>query len=325
MTISLPTNRRGAPRRAADALEVALVNLMPDAAFEESERQFGDLVTAGAGTLPVRLTYYAITEVPRRDDVLAVVAARYRDISELGERRPDALVVTGTEPRCANLPEEAIWSRLSALFRWAEAAGVSIFSSCLASHALLLALDGVERRPLADKMSGVFPQWVDPDDPLTRGMGDVVCPHSRWNEVPVEALQLRGYRVVLGSADVGWSVAVRDGTGVTMLVQGHPEYDPATLLREYRRDVRRFLEGLQVAYPPTPVGYLDAEGVGLLELFRLAATSRGADAALVESFPFDLCVEHIGAQWRGPMERLVGNWLSEVARRAASRVATAAG
>lgn len=118
---------------------------------------------------------------------------------------------------------------------------------------------------------------------------------------------------------------MRDGTGVTMLVQGHPEYDPATLLREYRRDVRRFLEGLQVAYPPTPVGYLDAEGVGLLELFRLAATSRGADAALVESFPFDLCVEHIGAQWRGPMERLVGNWLSEVARRAASRVATAAG
>jgi homoserine O-succinyltransferase/O-acetyltransferase len=323
MTISLPTLRRGPRPPAARAVEVALVNLMPDGAFEEAERQFGGLVTAGAGTLPVRLSHYAITETPRGDDVLAVVASRYLDISELDEHPPDALVVTGTEPSCARLPEEAIWSRLRTLFRWAEGAGVSIFSSCLASHAALLALDGVERRPLAAKLTGVFPQWVHPTDPLTSGMHDVVCPHSRLNEVSVEALQLHGYRVLIGSSEVGWSVAVREVRGVTMLVQGHPEYDAVTLLREYRRDVRRFLEGVQDAYPPTPVGYLDADGVGLLELFKLAATSRGANAGLMESFPFHLCAQHICADWRGPMERLVGNWLHEVARRAADRLSPA--
>jgi homoserine O-succinyltransferase/O-acetyltransferase len=323
MTISLPAFRRGPRRPAALGIEVALLNLMGDGAFEEAERQFGDLVTRGAGALPVRLSHYAITETPRCDEVAAVVRERYRDVAELDERRLDALVVTGTEPRCANLPEEAIWSRLKMLFRWAEVAGVSIFSSCLASHAALLALDGIERRPLAAKLSGVFAQWVHPHDPLTRGVADVVCPHSRLNEVPVEALQLHGYRVLVGSAEVGWTVAVREGTGLNMLVQGHPEYDPATLLREYRRDVRRFLEGPGAAYPPTPVGYLDAEGVGLLELFKLAATSRGADASLMESFPFQLCAEHICADWKGPMERLVGNWLNEVARRAANGMATA--
>jgi len=323
MTISFPILRRGWRRGIGTTVEVALVNLMPDAAFKETERQFADLVTAVAGTLPFRLSYYAITDTPRRDDVRARVRARYRDIDELDAPAPDALIVTGTEPRCAHLPEEDVWARLSGLFGWAEATGVSLFSSCMASHVALLALDGVERRALPAKLSGVFPQWVHPSHPLTRGLDDVACPHSRLNEVPVEALPLHGYRVLVGSPEVGWSVAVREGGGVTMLVQGHPEYDSTTLLREYRRDVRRFLEGVQEDYPPTPVGYLDADGVGLLELFRLAATSRGADGSLMDSFPFHLCTQHICADWKGPMERLVGNWLHEVARRAAARWATA--
>lgn len=319
MTILVPARHRARPRAGADALDVALVNLMPDAAFEESERQFVGLVRAGAGKLPVRLSHYAMTETPRRDDVSAIVRARYDDISKLEAHRPDALVVTGTEPRCATLPEEDIWERLSALLRWAEGNGVSIFSSCLASHAALLALDGVERRPLRAKLSGVFGQWVHPRDPITRGVEHVVCPHSRLNEVPVETLELRGYRVLVGSPEVGWTVAVREAAGITMLMQGHPEYDDVTLLREYRRDVRRFLEGTQDTYPPTPVGYLDADGTGMLELFRLAATCPAAGPSLMESFPFHLCAEHICADWKGPMERLVGNWLQEVARRSAAR------
>ncbi len=317
MTIALPARRRTLRRSTSVRLEVALVNLMPDAAFEEAERQFSDLVTGGAGPLAVHISRYALTEIPRSNEVAGVVRSRYRDLSRLFKDRPHAVVVTGTEPRCAQLPEEEIWQRLSTLYRWAESSGTAVLSSCLASHAALLALDGVGRRPLPAKLSGVFAQWVHPRHPLTEGVAGVACPHSRLNEVPVEALELRGYRVLVGSAEVGWSVAMRDRGCLSVLCQGHPEYDATTLLREYRRDVRRYLEGVGV-YPPTPVGYLDPEGVGLLELFKLAANTSGADPSLMESFPFHLCAEHICAHWKGPMERLVGNWLREVARRAAT-------
>ncbi len=316
MTIALPARQLTSRRTRVEVVEVALVNLMPDAAFEESERQFCGLVHAAAGRLPVRISHYAMTETARREDVAAIVARRYRDIAALEGHPPNALVVTGTEPRCATLPEEGIYQRLSSLLRWAERRGVSIFSSCLSSHAALLALDGIERRPLAAKLSGVFPQWVRPGDPITKDVFDVSCPHSRLNEVPVQTLERRGYRVLVGSREVGWSVATRERAGITLLMQGHPEYDDATLLREYRRDVRRFLEKAAPAYPATPVGYLDQDGVGLLELFKLAATADGVGPAIMERFPFHLCAEHICADWRGPMERLVGNWLREVARRA---------
>jgi homoserine O-succinyltransferase/O-acetyltransferase len=38
---------------------------------------------------------------------------------------------------------------------------------------------------------------------------------------------------------------VKYNRSLFVLLQGHPEYDSATLLREYRRDVGRFLRRLR--------------------------------------------------------------------------------
>ena len=52
---------------------------------------------------------------------------------------------------------------------------------------------------------------------------------------------------------VGWSVITRaDGGTEVVLVQGHPEYDPSSLLREYHRDARRYVLASGTMSPASP-------------------------------------------------------------------------
>ena len=61
--------------------------------------------------------------------------------------------------------------------------------------------------------------------------------------------------------------AKQDGS-FFLFFQGHPEYDADTLLREYRRDVARFLGGERDDYPAMPHGYFDAEAARAGRGFR---------------------------------------------------------
>lgn len=298
-------------------LEVALVNNMPDAAFQATERQFRHLLAAAAGDRPVRLRLTSLPGPDRGGVVRQELDARYESLDALRRRPPDALVVTGSEPRCRDLREETTWTALSSLLGWAEDATQSVALSCLAAHGALLATDGIERRRLPRKLSGVFSQWADEAHPLTRDVGPVPCPHSRLHDVPPSALEEAGYRVLVGSQAVGWSVAVRDGACLRLLLQGHPEYDATTLLREYRRDVRRYLAGETDDYPDLPTGYLTEAAVARLEAFRRRALGRTAPRP--EAFPFEACAAGLVASWRPPMVRLLANWLVEVATRKAGQ------
>ena len=50
--------------------------------------------------------------------------------------------------------------------------------------------------------------------------------------------------------------------------QGHPEYAAETLLKEYRRDIKRFVRRERETYPSLPHGYFSASAVELLTDFR---------------------------------------------------------
>ena len=310
------------PSGSEPTLRLALVNNMPDAAFDDTERQFLDLLEAGSADWTVVVDGYVL---PGRGQ--GGVARGYRPVERLYERPPDGLIVTGTEPRRASLPAEPYWEALADLLRWADGAVPSMLLSCLAAHAALLVLDGVERTALDSKRSGVFAQAVDHRHRLMRGMDDLPLPHSRYNDVPAATLAAHGYALLASSPDVGWSVAARDdGACLVVLAQGHPEYSPDTLLREYRRDVRRFLQGTTAVYPALPGGYLDRAGEGLLEAFagQAAAVMDAAGApgavSLMEAFPFDEAARHVRGGWRPSAERIVANWLEEIATRTRASV-----
>src|SRR2546425_12339871 len=88
-----------------NCINIGLVNNMPDAALEATERQFLALLDAAADGIVVRLTAYALPDVPRSDLGHRHVSRFYSSIGDLWDSHLDGLIVTGTEPRAQNLME----------------------------------------------------------------------------------------------------------------------------------------------------------------------------------------------------------------------------
>ena len=304
---------------AGDCIEIGLVNNMPDAALEATERQFVSLIEAGAQDLRVRLRLFSLPGVPRGERGQRHLAASYRGLDELRGSRLDALIVTGTEPRAASLPDEPYWRPLAELIDWAERHTISTVWSCLAAHAAVLHLDGLARRPLAEKCFGVFDCTAAVDHPLIAGARRLAVPHSRWNELREDELAARGYDVLTRSAQAGVDAFARQGRSLFVFFQGHPEYDAASLLGEYRRDFGRYLRRERDTCPALPHGYFDAVTAAELGLLRARAlVDRRED--LLAAFPLAAAERGLRAGWRAPAERLYRNWLIQVATRKARRL-----
>ena len=141
-------------RLDGEAITVGLINNMPDAALEATERQFADLIGAAAGTTPRA----AEALCDPRGAAFRIDAARDRRAlsrrgGTLGHANLDGLIVTGAEPRTKNLKDEAYWRTLTQVVDWARDNTASTIWSCLAAHAAVLHADGIERRLLPEKLS----------------------------------------------------------------------------------------------------------------------------------------------------------------------------
>jgi homoserine O-succinyltransferase len=292
----------------ADVLDIGLVNNMPDAALDATERQFRALLDAAAVDFAVRLTLYTLPEVPRTDFGRRQVS-RYASFDDLWHRQHDGLIVTGAEPQAADLKDEPFWGSLTRLLEWAERNTHSTVLSCLAAHAGILHIDGIARRPLGDKRFGIFECVRVSDHPLTEAAPSVLqMPHSRWNEIPEEALLACGYRVLTRSEDAGVDAFVKQRKSLFVFFQGHPEYEAVTLLLEYRRDIGRFLRGERDTYPPMPHGYFDEETAGDLTSLRERAMVDRREELLSE-FPTAAAAGKVTNTWRSTAESLYRNWL----------------
>jgi len=298
--------------RGRNCLTIGLVNNMPDAACEATERQFLDLLRAATGNAIVRLKLFSIADVPRAEAARQELAARYRDIADLWDAPLDGLIVTGTEPRAANLQDEPYWSALSGLVDWARANTTSTIWSCLAAHAAVLHSDGVGRQPLDEKLSGVFDCQAVGDHSLLDAVGPPLrVPHSRLNDLPEAALRACGYRVLSRSATAGVDAFVKDDgdSPLFLFFQGHPEYETDSLLREYRRDVGRFLRGERASYPQPPQDYFNSSATFLADDFRTRAMGeRRGD--LVGDFPMERLASGIENSWRNAATGLYRNWIN---------------
>jgi homoserine O-succinyltransferase/O-acetyltransferase len=309
---------RAAPARPRtdriETIDIGLINNMPDAALEQTERQFIGLLSAAAGERRIRVKLFSLAEVVRAGAARERVQQRYAPIEELWDGRFDGLIVTGTEPRAPDLREEPYWRTLAKIIDWAEANTRSTIWSCLGAHAAVLHTDGIGRHPLPDKCFGLFDCVTAASHPILKGVpARLPMPHSRWNELREAELVAAGYDILTRSAEAGVDAFARRGNSLFVFFQGHPEYEARTLLGEYRRDVRRFLRRERETYPPLPHDYFDADTARLLEAFRTRSLIDRREA-LIETFP--TCSEQsLQAPWRPAAERLMANWLAELTKR----------
>jgi homoserine O-succinyltransferase/O-acetyltransferase len=320
--VPLTARRPGAsPAEAAPALSdraprltVAFVNNMPDGAFNATERQFFGLLEAGSGALGVEVRSYTMDGVPRGERVAARIAENYFPLDTLWESTPDAVIVTGSNPLASRLRQEPYWEDLARVITSFVGRTTSVLLSCLSAHAALDLLDGIPRGSLPSKCTGVFAQELPSGYPLTGGLpAPLVLPHSRLNDVEEEAVRAAGYDVVLGSKAVGWSVVSKQvGATQLVLVQGHPEYDPSSLIREYRRDVGRYVDGTRLEPPCLPVNCVAAADRPALDHLHREVLAGRAGPGEVAAFPFDQMAERADWPWRPLATKLYANWLEGV-------------
>lgn len=319
-TASFASASRPTSRRGVGPIVIGLVNNMPDAALRATEGQFGALLEAASGAQTVRLRLSSLPELPRSTEALGHIGSGYWPLEELLAGPLDALIVTGTEPRAAVLTEEPYWQSFVELLAFAQRHTVTSIWSCLAAHATVLYLDGIERQRLAEKRCGVYEHSILSGHPLLTGVSaPLPMPHSRWNELPPAALRAAGYALLSWSEETGADAFVHEEGSLLLFFQGHPEYEDTTLLKEYRRDVGRYLSGQQPHYPTLPRGYLSPEAAALLAEFREAALA-DRTAALLERFPFARVAAALENRWRGAAIALYRNWLAFIlAARAPTR------
>jgi O-acetylhomoserine (thiol)-lyase len=84
------------------------------------------------------------------------------------------------------------------------------------------------------------------------------APHSRWNDIPRSHWDAAGLRVLAESGRAGVHLATSADGFRIVYFQGHPEYERNSLLKEYKREVGRFIAGELAA--PRPIRALPRRG-----------------------------------------------------------------
>ena len=295
-------------------LHVGLLNMMPDAALEATERQFFRLVGASNPIAQFRVHPFTLDSVPRGPGARAHVARHYETYAELHARGLDALILSGANVTRPDLSQEAFWDELLDVVGWAHEAVTSTLCSCLATHAVLLARHGIRRTPLPAKRWGVYAHAVtDASHPLVSGVNThFEVPHSRGNDVPRDAFEAAGLHVLMASDVAGVQLATSADGFRTVYLQGHPEYDAVSLMKEYKREVARFASREADAWPPFPHGVFDARSAAVLDEYRARTVRALASGTPLPAFPEAHLVPRLRNTWLDSGKSLVGNWLGLV-------------
>jgi homoserine O-succinyltransferase/O-acetyltransferase len=273
----------GHPQNVDVDLTIGLINNMPDGALKATERQFMRLLRRAAGDVRIDFHCFSLPSVRRSQSEKGRLEGQYTDIAEIERLQIDGLIVTGAEPNAATLPQETFWRELTDIVDWARNNTRSTIWSCLAAHAAMLHLDGIERQRIETKCSGIYdcvgvsPHW------LTEGLpSPFKVAHSRLNEVRADDLTANGYQLLSRSLRGGVDSFAKDFGSQFIFFQGHPEYEELSLEREYLRDISRFLSCERDSYPGIPAGYFDAETEQKLAAFAVRAQAERRPALSTE-------------------------------------------
>jgi homoserine O-succinyltransferase len=295
-------------------MHIGLLNMMPDAALEATERQFFRLVGACNQIVQFHVHPFTIEGLSRSPEAQAHIAKYYEPFEKIKRDGLDALIISGANVTHPHLPEEEFWQPLAEVFFWAKENVTSTLCSCLATHAVIQYCYGIERTRLPAKRWGVFShKLTNRTHPLVAEINtrfDV--PHSRFNEIFQSDMERHGIKALAVSKDAGVHLAVSPDGFRIVFFQGHPEYDDISLLKEYKREVLRFYRGERDDYPPFPENYFNDAVQQILVRYEQVARSAKQNGQRLEEFPENLILEHIDNTWSDTAKAVFNNWLGKI-------------
>lgn len=306
----------GAVSQDIRELHIGLLNMMPDAALQVTERQFIRLAGSASQIVQLYVHPFTVPGLDRSPETQAYIDAHYEPFEQLQAEGLDALILSGANVSSPTLDLEPFWEPLTEVMSWATGNVTSVLCSCLATHALVQHFHGVRRRPLLGKRWGVYAhRAVRPEHPLLRDTNTLFdVPHSRWNEVSSAQLEEAGIQVLIESVEGDFHLGVSADGFQLVYLQGHPEYDTESLLKEYKREVARYSAGELAALPPLPQNYLSPEAARRATEHRervVAAREAGNEPP---PFPEDELVPLVDNTWTDTAKTIFNNWLGLVYR-----------
>ena len=225
-------------------LEIVLLNLMPTKIVTETQlsRMLGNT------PLQVHLELMMLSSHKPKNTPEEHLLAFYKTFDELKDRKFDGMVITGAPVE--NMPFEQVnyWEELTRIMEWSKNNVHSTFHICWGAQAGLYYHYGIQKRPLPEKLFGVFPHKADYRHAiLLRGFDDEFwVPHSRHTTIDRADIESTPGLKILASSEEAGVYIVMNKEGRQIFVTGHSEYDPDTLEREYLRD--KYL-GLPIKVP----------------------------------------------------------------------------
>ncbi|ATX81210.1 homoserine O-succinyltransferase [Mariprofundus ferrinatatus] len=295
-------------------LHVGLLNMMPDAALIATEIQFMRLVGSCNQIAQFFVHPFTVDGLERSSETREYIDNYYQSFEEIKAMGLDALIITGANVTNPSLDQEPFWEPLREVINWAEESVTSVLCSCLATHALVKLLYHIDRKPMGGKLWGVYPhRIVHEEHPLLRDINtrfDV--PHSRFNAIHREPMERAGLTILIESEVAGVHMAVSPDQYSIVYFQGHPEYDTNSLLKEYKREVRRFVAGERSDYPPLPEHYFNSDAAAIAERHHHAVLKALAKDKEVPAFPEAHLEPLLDNTWRDTAKSIVNNWLGLV-------------
>lgn len=220
-------------------LKLLIVNIMPTKIVTETQ-----LLRMLSNTpLQIDVDWLCMETHHSKNTPEEHLLAFYKTFKDVKNNNYDGLIITGAPVERYDFEDVDYWQEITEIFEWANTHVFSSFFICWASQAALYHYYGVHKYELEEKLTGVYLHHTNTDKmqrKILRGFDyQFYAPHSRYTSVNKDDIdQVESLDILASSKEAGvYLVAEKDGS--RFFVTGHPEYDPDTLDKEYRRDLAK--------------------------------------------------------------------------------------
>ena len=215
-------------------LRILVLNLMPTKITTET--QLARLL--GNTPLQVEMELIHTKTHESKNTPQDHMIAFYKTFDDIKSENYDGMIITGAPVEQMPFEEVEYWDELCEIMEWSKTHVTSVFHICWGAQAGLYYHYGIGKKPLDEKMFGIFPHTVEyKNSMLFRGFDDeFMVPHSRHTTISREEVEDNPRLKILASSEEAGLYAIMSPKGRQIFIMGHSEYDADTLNKEYVRD-----------------------------------------------------------------------------------------
>lgn len=226
------------------ALEIIILNIMP----LKEDTEVAILRSLSNSPLQTNITLLQIESHVSKNTSASHLNMFYKTFSEIKDKKYDGMIITGAPVEKLKFEEVDYWEELKTIMEWTNTHVTSTLHLCWGAQAGLYYHYGIGKHLLKKKVFGIYEHKVlNRKVPLVRGFDDVfLAPHSRYTSVSRQEIEENENLMILAESDEAGIYLVIDKTDRRVFILGHPEYDRLTLDKEYRRDVDKGLDDVDL-------------------------------------------------------------------------------